>query len=294
VGSGGTATAYLTFDPQRDPFLLGHRDTLSQPGKSIPMLPEVVSIEACAQAAFLVTGFSNVTQIRNIRFMNGFRMASPCQHRARIRLQPRSHGIDCQLSGDFYDSQGRLTDPDRTYLTCTVLMSDSSQTLPFAQSKAEPGEWSNVYFESPSGIDQQNSVNGSQIIDYGQELRCLKQVCFEKKRSWGMVKAPAVEQLAGIRSGCLWITSPAFLDAVLNTCGLLLTHVYKVPQLPYAFHKIEFGRSPRIEEKCLVRADYLSFENRVHSFDLQVTGDNGETILSCRQFDLIGIHPQDH
>ena len=51
VGSDGTATAYLAFDPQRDPFLSGHRDTSSQPGKSIPMLPGVVSIEACAQAA---------------------------------------------------------------------------------------------------------------------------------------------------------------------------------------------------------------------------------------------------
>ena len=210
VGSDGTATAYLAFDPQRDPFLSGHRDTSSQPGKSIPMLPGVVSIEACAQAAFLVTGFRNVTQIQNIRFVNGFRMAYPCQHRARIRLQIHPDGIDCQFSGDFYDSQGRLTDPDRTYLTCTVLMSDSSQTLPLAQSEAEPGEWSNVYFESPSAIDQQSGINGCQVVDYGAELRCLKQVCFENKRSWGIVEAPVAEQLGGKRSGQLWSPLPHF------------------------------------------------------------------------------------
>ncbi len=289
VGTDGAATAYLTFDPRHDPFVSGHRDKSSRPGESIPMLPAVVSIEACAQAVSVVTGFRHVAEIRDVKLLNGFRMANPAPHRARVRLDVSDNAINCRFSGDFHDSQGRLTDPDRSYLTCTLIMSDSSQQLAPTDDARPPQEWLELFYEPRTAIDDRLGVYGCQVVDYGPELRCLKQIVFEDARSWGIVQAPPVEQLGGARRGHAWITSPAFMDAVLATCGLLLTHVYKAPQLPYTFQQIEFGRPPRTGERCLVRADFRGRDGRRYSFDFQVTGDDGEMLVSCRQFDFIGL-----
>jgi len=76
----GDATCRATFDPRVDPFLPGHMY------EGVPLLPAVIGIETCAEAAAIISGGRTVVSVRDLKLINGFRMSLSRPYAATVEV----------------------------------------------------------------------------------------------------------------------------------------------------------------------------------------------------------------
>lgn len=281
--AGGGGMAYSTFDPTRDPFMLGHLD------EGVPLLPAVIGIEMCAEAAAILAGGRRVIGLRDVRLVNGFRMATPALHRATIRVEPgdTENEFACSLSGEFYDKQGILTDPDRLYQSATVVLADQIPELPPPQLGDPPEDWMEVPYPD-DWRDMQGANSGT--VYYGRELRCLKFVHHDADGAWGRLIAPPPAEIGGRRQADAWQTPPSFLDALLFGCDLFASYSFGTKQLPQVIDSIRFGRLPRAGEHCLSRTFFHGRDGRRLSWDFWALGEDGSVILFCEGCHFVDLN----
>jgi 3-oxoacyl-(acyl-carrier-protein) synthase/NAD(P)-dependent dehydrogenase (short-subunit alcohol dehydrogenase family) len=281
VSGPETGIAYATFDPTSDPFLLGHLD------EGVPLFPAVMGIETCAQAAAVLSEARYVVGLRDVKIVNGFRMAEMKPHRATVRVTRTGNEAVCQLSGEFYDKQGRFTDPNRLYLTCIVELADAPRDLETVELGDLPSQWIEVPYPD-NWRDMQDADSGT--VYYGPQLRSLKQVHHQPDGAWGRLVAPAPSELGGSRLGTAWQTPPALLDALLFGCDLFASETFGTRQLPQVIDRIDFARPPKPSEHCISRTLYHGRSGRQLSWDFWVIGDDGTLILHCQGCHFVDLN----
>ena len=277
--TGGIAE--IAFDPTTDPFLAGHLD------HGIPLLPAVAGIETCAQAACVWSGGRSVVSLRNQQIQNGFRMARPARHHARVLLDGTDNEITCQLVGDFYDKHGTLTDPYRQYQSCVLDLAGAPREITRPDLGPSPtGEWSEVPY--PEDWRDMGAAESGTVF-YGPELRTLKHVHHRPEGSWGKMIAPPTAELGGSRRGSRWHTPASLLDGALFLCDLHATHNFGTRQLPHVIDRIDFGRLPNAGEDCLCRVLFRERDGRRITWDFWIVGADGSVILATQGFHVVTL-----
>ncbi|MFQ5734670.1 MAG: polyketide synthase dehydratase domain-containing protein, partial [Planctomycetaceae bacterium] len=277
--AGGIAE--VLFDPAGDPFLTGHLDD------GTPLLPAVAGIETCAQAASVWSKGRIVSALRDQQIPNGFRMARPGPHRARVLLSGSDEETTCRLVGDFYDKNGRLTDPFRLYQTCVIELADSPRDIPRPDFGPQPADdWADV----PYPEDWRDMVAAeSGTVFYGPQLRTLKSVRHRPDGSWGRMIAPPTGEIGGDRRGARWLTPAALLDGALFLCDLHAVHNFGTRQLPQVIDRIDFGRLPEPGEECTARVLFRGRDGRRITWDFWVLGRDGSVILATHGFHVVTL-----
>lgn len=288
----GSGVAAITFDPAADPFLTAHQDG------SAPLLPAVMAIESCVEAACLLADAPYAGEVRDVKLIQGFRMPAPVLHRADIHADLIDAGgtaaYACRLMGNYITEEGRLADPGRLYQSMTVIPGRTLTRIPGPPDDRLPKSWIPVgYANSPS--DPPSLPLRS--LFYGPELRTLRAVGYdipdgvgadppaytaERKpvaNAWGKLIESDLLELGGRRTGKAWRTPPAIFDGVLVLCDMFAFHMFQSKQLPQAIERIRFGRLPRTGEECLSRTICYGRDGRQFVFDLWLIGDNGDVLI---------------
>ena len=282
-GFGRQGIAEVCFAPDADPFLNGHLND------GVPLLPAVVGIETCVQAAFIWSGGRFVRRLRNLQILNGFRMAIPRAHHGRILLTGTPEELTCQLTGDYFEKQGLLVDPFRLYQTCVLEMADElSQILPpDLGAPPESNAWTVVPY--PNDWHDMGAAESGTVF-YGPQLRTLKSVYHEANGSWGRMIAPPIAELGGSRRGSGWHTPAALLDGCLFLCDLFATHNLGTRQLPHVIDQIDFGQLPAAGEECLARVIFRGRNGRRLTWDIWLLAEDGTVILWTQGFHVVTLN----
>ncbi len=266
----GNGVAGVTYHPATDPFLTGHLV------EGVPLLPAVIGMETCAQAASILSGGRTVAGIRDVQLINGFRMESSRPHRAMVRVEISGDTATCTLCGEFYAKNGEFSDPSRVYQACVIELADGPRDLGTADLTELPTEWNEVPY--PNDWREMEGASSGTVY-YGPELRCLKQAHHRKHDSWGRLLAPAAGDLGGCRRGNGWHTPPALIDAMLFINDLYTSLEAETPQLPHSIGHIRIARLPRPLERCIVQTIFGGREGRMTKHSAWVAGEDGDVIL---------------
>ncbi|QDU81274.1 Phthiocerol synthesis polyketide synthase type I PpsC [Polystyrenella longa] len=276
----------IQYDPRVDPFLRGHLH------EEIPLLPAVMGIETCAEAASAVSGGQPAVGIRNLELVNGFRMASPKPHHAVVEVSPTDQPgiLHCELKGEFYDKAGRLKDSRRLFHRVQVLTGENNRVaLPPFSGDVPQDDWMAVQYSDNS---QERIEGHSGPVWYGPELRTLKSVRYllEASDIWGCFTAPDSSELAGQRTGSRWQTPAAVLDGTLYLFEFLFSRLTGTSQLPHFIGQLDFGRLPVPGEQLIAYGQYLRREDRHLLVEFDVWGADGTAIYSCRDCKMVDLN----
>jgi hypothetical protein len=269
---GQSLIAGLGFNPNRDRFLLEHRHL------GIPILPVVVALEAVAESASLLAEGQLPTEFRDVHIVNGARFHRLQPLVARVHVNRKSENFRCELRGEFYNREGRLTDADRPYLRARVLF-DSAGVSAMPEIPSSPAKWGEMKYATAERARE------SGWVEHGPVFRYLKEVALRGNECWGRLILPAVDELAGDRPGSAnWMLPSVALDCSMQVCGVLLVQNYGVGELPDKLDRVILGRSPREGEAALVYARLRDIVDRHTLFDVTLVGDDGELLLAIEGY----------
>ena len=262
--TAGAGIARITFDPKNDPFLAQHRM------KQKPFLPGVIGIESVAEAARCASQGRPVNELRDVRIINGLLFHSHTPMPARVAVTTNADGLGCRLLTELRDRQGRLIDADRVHVEATVPVTATIEPIEARPLDRPPLGWHpHTYLE-----------NG--LMFHGPEFRCLKEMAFQYDGGWGKIVATPLAGLAGPRSAEGWMLSPAVLDACLVACGgFTFLQFGGVVEVPFAFDRLRWSRTPRPGETCVVRLFFRERTDRHSQFDFILYGENDEPLVQA-------------
>ena len=267
------ASCRVSFDPRIDPFLTGHRV------EGVPLLPAVIGIETCAQAASIASGGRIVTGIRDLKLINEFRMPAAHLYFANVEVDLHENRADCQFKGDFYDKSGRFVEPHRQYHACGVDLADAP--VPIASPGFEipaQGDWVPVPYPE-DWRDMEGS--GSGTVFYGPELRTLKEVLHVPEGIWGRYVASPATELGGAQRDGAWHTPSALFDGLLFSCDLYASRKFGTLQLPSRIERIRFAELPAPCESLIGWTLFRGRDGRELLFDHWLFRQDGTVLLHC-------------
>lgn len=254
-------TAITRYDPTADPFLKQH--TL----RKKPVLPLVSSLEAFAEAGWLLTG-SRVREFRNLQIQSGMRFFSDRPQAAESRLVRSNGVVDCELACDFVNQRGVTMKRGKSYMRASIVVGEPSFP-PGLTKPADPPKWEAV-----------NYPDDESVIYHGPIFRCLKSAFGKKEEGVCRVVAPdTLREFGGNRQGDNWMSSPALLDACLFAAGghLWVYHNHAVG-LPESLDRLVIGRLPKPSEECRLQLWFHGESDDHGRFDMCLFGDNGDII----------------
>jgi acyl transferase domain-containing protein/NAD(P)-dependent dehydrogenase (short-subunit alcohol dehydrogenase family) len=286
--------AELRLDPMRDPFLVEHRF------HGVPLMPAVISLEAFAEAAALLFPGRPVAAYRKIEVVNGFRFYADRPQEACVWTEQTPDGMRCEVKADFYNRDGKLTDPGRVYVKGLVDLVDATGRLgPLTYTpipamvttagRMEPpiANW------HPMEYLTREKAEALGRIYIGPPLQTLRSLSLERTGCWIKIDSPPLPDLAGPgRNGAGWLLPSAVLDACFQAAGVFLYLAFETVQLPRSMDSIRWGRLPRPGEKCLARLDMLAREERHTLFNIAVFGEDGEVLILVEGFRNIIVSQQ--
>jgi NAD(P)-dependent dehydrogenase (short-subunit alcohol dehydrogenase family) len=260
--------AELHLDPVQDVFLTQHRY------KERPMMPVVVTLEAMAEAAWLLGGEdAQVVGLKNIEILNGLRFHSDEMQTARIHAAAKEDATHCDFTCDFYNRKGQLLLKDKPYLKADVELAKESRPLS-AEMPPEPSGWTLCWYPE-----------SELVIYHGPVFRCLREFAVEGDEGWGKIVAPPASDLGGKRQGGRWVLPAALLDACFFSCGVVLWwHLRGVVAIPDGIGAVKLGRSPKPGEVCLVHITSRGREGKLALFDFTVFGEDGGVVLQVEGY----------
>ncbi len=239
------------------------------------MMPVVMTLEALAEAAWLLAGEdSQVVSLRNIEILNGLRFHSDDPQTVRIHAKANGEGVvGCDFTCDFYNRKGQLLLKDKPYLRAQIETAPESRTLSVPL-PAEPSGWTLCWYPE-----------SELVIYHGPVFRCLREFAVEGQEAWGKIVAPSPGELGGLRQGNRWVLPSALLDACLFSCGVALWwHLRGAVSIPDGIEAIHLGRSPQPGEMCLVHITIRGREGKLALFDFTVFGEDGSVVLQVEGY----------
>jgi acyl transferase domain-containing protein/acyl carrier protein len=264
---GKSLIAGLRFDPCRDRFLIEHQHM------GIPILPAVVGLEAVAESATILADSRFPMELRDVHMVNGFRFHRPVPANARVYVEREGGAFRCELRGEFFNREGRLTDSDRPYLRARVVPG-AGATVAAPEIPPPPAQWWDMQYPTPERARQKGWVV------HGPAFRCMRQVTVRGEECWGRLVLPAPGILGGDRPGSgEWVLPSVALDGCMQACGALLIRSRGVGELPDKFDRVVIGRLPREGEPAIVYARLREIVDRHTRFDIVMTGEGGDLLL---------------
>jgi hypothetical protein len=260
--------AELRLDPTTDPFLVEHQY------QGRPILPGVVAIEAFAESATLLFPGRTVAGLREVEFHNGFRFYSERPQEAVVRATQTRAGVRCTLSADFYNRDGRLTDPQRLHVQAVLELAEVPPRLELPRPK-EPGQWHAMEY-----LDLAEAQRRGRLY-IGPPLQCIRELALERDGCWARIVAPPFGALAGSRPGAGWLVPSAVLDGCLQAGGAFLHLVYETAILPQAVARLRLGRRPRDGETCTARLFLRERHADRVCFDFTLFGEDGGVVAAA-------------
>jgi NAD(P)-dependent dehydrogenase (short-subunit alcohol dehydrogenase family) len=281
---GQKLLAEVRLDPARDPFLAEHRF------QGVPLMPAVISLEAFAEAAALLFPGRRVAAYRKVEVVNGFRFYSDRPQEARVLAEQTPDGLRCEVHADFYNRDGKLTDPRRVYVRGLVDLADSEgtgATVGGGVSIPRNVDWHTMEYLSRAEAEAKGRIY------IGPPLQTLRALALERTGCWIQIDAPPLPDLAGpARPGAGWLLPSAVLDACFQAAGVFLYLAFETVQLPRSMERIRWGRLPVPGEKCLARLDMLAREERQTLFNITVVGEDGGVLVAVEGFRNIIVSPK--
>src|SRR5262249_5692790 len=183
-----------------------------------PILPMVVGLEMCIEAASILAAGQTAIGLHDVRVVNGLRFFSDRTQRIAIHATQTDGGVRCELRGDFYNRDGRLIDPNRLYLSTVVEMSGQPAEIVLPPAD-EPGSWHKMEY----GDHKEALARGRVYL--GPPWQCLRAIALEPGGCWGRIVAPPHRGLAGDRTGDGWIMPSVVLDGCFHAAGAFLLRV---------------------------------------------------------------------
>jgi hypothetical protein len=275
---GESLLAEVRLDPLVDPFL---RDHQLQGG---PILPAVIGMELFAESAKVLLPAQQVTGLVDVEFLSGFRFYSGQPQNAVVSATRTERGIACEVLADFYNREGRLTDPHRAYMRGLVEMADRPAEV-VAAPPPQAKDWHNMEYLDLA------EANARGRLYIGPAFQYLRQISLEPTGCFGRIEAPPHLEIAGRREGDAWILPAICLDTTFQAAGALLYFAFKTLQLPRSLARLVLGRLPRPGEQCLVRHEMRDRTPEHARFDVVLYGDDNTVILSVDGFRFV-IVPQ--
>ncbi|MFZ4765069.1 MAG: C45 family autoproteolytic acyltransferase/hydrolase, partial [Roseimicrobium sp.] len=268
--------AELRFEPAHDVFLTQHRH------RGVPILPACVGIECLVEAASLLSPEKEVVGVRDVEVINGYRFFSERRQHASVLASMHQTGVRCELVANFYDREGRLTDPQRVYMSGSVELADARERI-VPDEMQPPGEterWVPMEY-----VDLAQSHELGRVF-LGPPLRCVRLLSHTDGGGWARLVAPPIEELSGGRpSG--WLMPAALLDGCFQVCGAFAWLITGLPPMPRSVGWLRFGRQARSGEACLVLAKFRGQEDGHALFDFELRGEDGEIILWGESFRIV-------
>jgi NAD(P)-dependent dehydrogenase (short-subunit alcohol dehydrogenase family) len=260
--------AELNLDPVGDVFLTQHRY------KERPMMPVVMTLEALAEAAWLLAGEeAQVIGLKNIEILNGLRFHADDPQTARIHARASGRLIECDFTCDFYNRKGQLLLQDKPYLKTQVEVAKDHRPLT-APLPPEPSGWTLCWYPE-----------SELVIYHGPPFRCLREFAVEGEEGWGKIVAPKPSELTGRREGSRWVLPAALLDACFFSCGVVLWwHLRGVVAIPDGIEAVLLGRNPEPGEVCLVHITSRGRDGKLALFDFTVFGEDGTVVLQVEGY----------
>jgi acyl transferase domain-containing protein/NAD(P)-dependent dehydrogenase (short-subunit alcohol dehydrogenase family)/acyl carrier protein len=268
---GRSLIAGLRLDPARDLFLIEHQHL------EIPILPVVVSLECVAESVAILAGGGYVAELRDVQVVNGFRFYRGAPASARVVVERARDGFRCELRGEFFSRDGKLTDSDRPYLRARVILADAAE-VQRPEIPPPPEKWGAMQYPTPERAREEGWVV------HGPAFRCLHEVAVRGNECWGRIVVPRHDILAGRRRGSGWILPAAPLDACLQACGALLVRLLGIGELPQKLDRVVMGRTPEKGERAMAYARLVEIIERHTRFDVTLVGENGELLLAIEGY----------
>lgn len=262
------AEAHL--QPAADVFLRQHRY------KGRPLLPVVIGMEMMLEAASLLAGSQyEAVAINNLQIANGLRFLHDNPQAARISARFVEGGIECQLTADLQNRNGRVLEQDRLCLSAVVEFAarrpEMTQELP-----PPDGKWFDVGYP-----------DADLVIYHGPPFRRLQEICGKEgtRDAWGRLIAHSSEELAGSRNGN-WILPCAIVDGTLFGCGISLWVLFGgVVAIPKGINRLQLGsRTPREGEVCMMHLTNRDREGNCGIFDATAFGEDGTVLFAIEGY----------
>lgn len=264
---GKQLTVEVDLNPLEDPFLAQHRY------KQRPLMPLVATLETLAEsAAFLAGPSKQVTSLRNIEILNGFRFPTDTRQVGRAHAVQRNRTIECRWTSDLHNRAGKLLLKDRPYLECTVEISE--QPLMLTASVPSPrGTFHPIPYPQGENV----------VIYHGDDLRTLQDIAMEGAESWGRLIAPDPADLGGKRQGNRWLVSMSLLDGCFYAAGVALWFQEQgAVSVPARMEQLRLGRRlPKPGERCLVHVVNRGREENLATFDFTLFGEDNQILLQA-------------
>ncbi len=261
----------IRFDPTTDPFLTDHLF------RGTPMLPAVISMEALAEAAALLSPANTVVGLEQVTFAEGFRFFNQTQRKAYVEAASDGRIVNCRLRSEFFNRDGKLIAPKRVYVSGQVELATMPPPPTPPMPNRPPDTWHDMLYPGDLRVEPEG------LVVHGPRLRALKKVRFDDTGGWGRISAPPTSDL-GPNRGREWIIPAAVLDACLVACGVFTRQVQGFNPLPRAIGKLQLAGLPKRDEECTVRLRLADRGTKFADFDFVLFGEDDRVILSARGY----------
>ena len=215
----------LSIDPVKHPLVADHvvDDT--------PVVPGVMLLETCLQAAELLDHGRVIAEVHNFDIHNGVRCRDGKAQHVRAHATRQADGsIECLVTSEFNDQRNRIVDPARPVASARVIMADAHPAGPAQENL--PSDWQ-ILKQATSPNDFDPCHVGT--VYHGPSMGRLKGAMIsDENQGWFRVADPAGRNTPADSD------RPAILDAMLQGGDIILQRYAETDQLLRGIQRIIF------------------------------------------------------
>jgi hypothetical protein len=264
-GKKGAIVASVVFDPLADIFLKEHR----MYGR--PVMPGVVSAEVLSEAASIMFPERIFSGLSNLDMVSRFDFPHDQPVEAEVHVKLVNDSAECELT-----VQNSLKQKNsRVVLAKAVATFAEGPLTSEALAVGEP-----TYSWQPFVYPEDWPV-----LYHGPSLRSLRDLAFQHDGGRARLTAPPVLNLAGKRSGKIWLLPSALLDGCLVACGAYSYFMLgRRVEIPSRIGNRLLYRQPQEGELCTMRLFIRSHDQSGTHYDFHLQGEDGLTIMAVDDY----------
>jgi acyl transferase domain-containing protein len=269
---GDVTWVRFQLDPTSDRFLREHK----QFGR--PLLPAVMGAELIAQAALAAGGAGG--EIRDFAVERPIGFPVDQTREIRVEVGPATAGRrEIRGWAEMLTSESRAAGGDRVHVSGAVT---GGPVEPIAATLDEPPFPYNPMVYQDDGP-----------MWHGPAFRTLTGLFLDRSGGWGRLVAPDADVVAGPRGAAGWTVPIAILDGCIVACAVYSYILCgRRVEVPVRFERLRIVDQPRRGEKCTVRMQFRSQDQRESVYDLVLFNADGRAILALDGLHLAVMGPE--
>src|SRR5262249_20287784 len=147
-----------------------------------------------------------IRALKNVEILNGLNFLNDSVRDTRTVLTAGPSGMQCQVHSDFCNRQGQVVEADRVMMQGTVEWGTA-----IAPAAPPPGEPTLYWY---AFVYQDRAP-----VFHGRVFRTLQSSFMDRAGGWARLRAPSLEDLAGVRGTTGWNLPCALIDGCLVAAG---------------------------------------------------------------------------